>query len=189
MKKTIFLFLLFSCSFVFGQFKADVDKPLDIKSAITNKSNDNNAFTNQDNNSFLGIINPANLSMHHSFGLSYASMGSGFMTLGVYTNTLQYKFNDRLRFEMDASIVNSPANSFGKDFTQQLNGIYITKALLNYKLSDNAHISVEYRQMPMGFGYDPYGYSSYGMFGGYGGFGGFGGYSHFGFGHDNFWDE
>jgi len=184
MKKALLFLLLISCPVVFGQLKADLDKPLDIRSGIINKNPDKtstNSIGIKDNqNSFLGLINPANLSMHHSFGLSYSNFGNaGFMTLGVYTNSLFYKFNDDFNFQMDASIVNSPANSFGQEFSKQLNGIYITRAALNYKLSDNASIKVEYRMLPGGFGYSPYGFSSFGN----------SGYGRFGFMHDYFWDE
>jgi hypothetical protein len=192
MKKTVLLFLFLSCPVIFGQLKADIDKPLDIKSGIINKnpnkspeiaapSNSNSLGTAS--SSFLGLFNPENLTMHHSLGLSYSSFGgSGYMALGVYTNSLLYKFNDDLNFQMDASIVNSPYNSFGQEFSKNLNGIYITKAALNYKISDNARVMVEYRMIPYGMGYNPYGFSSYGM-------GGFGGFSRFGFGNDYFWDE
>ena len=190
MKKTVFLFMLLFCSMTFGQLKADIDKPLDIKSGIIAKNPGTSSSTpsasitdNNNTNSFLGLFNPANLSMHHSFGLSYSNFGSGYMTLGVYTNSLLYKFSDKLNFQMDASVVNTPSNSFGQDFSKQLNGIYITKAALNYKISDNAKVMVEYRMLPYGMGYNPYGYSSYN------GFGSFGGFGRFGFGHDDFWDE
>lgn len=172
MKKVLFLFALFLGSVSFAQLKADIDRPLDVRSGILNK--------NPEGNPFLGLINPANFSMRHSFGLSYSNFGNSYMALGVYTNSMSYKFSDALNMQLDASIVNSPANSFGQDFSKQLNGIYITRALLNYKISNNAKIMVEYRMLPMGMGYNPYGFSSYG---------GFGGNGRFGDGNYNFWDE
>lgn len=187
MKKIIMLFVLLFCSMTFGQLKADIDKPLDVTSGILRKAQSSAADAldkpsiENNKNSFLGIFNPANLTMHHSFGLSYTGFGgSDYMALGVYTNNLAYKFNDRLNFIMDASVINSPYNSFGKDFSKALNGIYITRAALNYKISNNANISVEYRMLPMGmgYGYNPYGFSSFGR------------YSMFNsFGNDYFWDE
>lgn len=187
MKKAVFFFLIFSSPLIFGQLKADLDKPLDIKSGILKKANESKIEAPaQENKSFFGLFNPANLTMRHSFGLSYSSFGgSNYMATGVYTNSLLYKFSDDLNFQMDASLVNSPANSFGSDFTKNFNGIYITRAALNYKLSDNAQIHVEYRMLPMGMGYNPYGYSPFG----YRGFGSFGGFGRFGFADDYFWDE
>lgn len=184
------LFVLLFCSMTFGQLKADVDKPLDIKSGILKKAYSSTAdaldkpVAETDTKSFLGIFNPANLTMHHSFGLSYTGFGgSDYMALGVYTNNLNYKFNDRLNFLMDASVINSPYNSFGSDFSKNLNGIYITRAALDYKISDNARISVEYRMLPMGmgygYGYNPYGFSSFSRFGMFNNI----------FGNDYFWNE
>ena len=172
MKKLILLFVLLLGSVSLAQLKADIDKPLDVKSGILNK--------NLQGSSFLGIFNTANFSMRHNFDLSYSTFGGNYMALGVYTNSMSYSFSDALNVQLDASIVNSPASSFGKEFSKQLNGIYITRALLNYKISDNSKLTVEYRMLPMGMGYNPYGFSSYG---------GFGSNSRFGFGNYNFWDE
>jgi len=170
MKKIVFLLFLIYASVSFAQLKEDVDKPLDIKSGIISKNQGSTStqqfeIKDETKNSFLGIFNPANLTMHHTFGMSYSNFGSGFMTLGVYTNSLAYKFTDNLQFAMDASIVNTPYNSFGSDFSKQINGVYITKALLNYKISDNANISVEYRMLPMGLGLNPFNFGSFSRYG------------------------
>ena len=163
MKKYILVILVLFSSISFAQLKADADKQPNVMSGILAKDG---------SNSFLGLFNPANFSMHHSLEMSYANLGNGYMTLGVYTNSISYKFSDVLNFQMDASIINSPANSFGSDFTKQLNGIYITRALLNYKLSDDIKIFIEYRRMPMGLYISPYGYSGFGNSGlGYYGYG------------------
>jgi hypothetical protein len=172
MKKVIFLLVLFLGPVSFAQLKADIDKPLDIKSGILNK--------NPQGSSFFGLFDSANFSMKHNFDLSYSTFGNNYMALGVYTNSMSYSFSKALNVQLDASIINSPANSFGKDFSSQLNGIYITRALLNYKISDNSNIMVEYRMLPMGMGYNAYGFSSYG---------GLGSRSRFGFGNNNLWDE
>lgn len=173
MKKVIFLFILLLGSVSFAQLKSDTDKPLDVRSGIVNK--------NPYGSSFFGLFNSDKFSMRHNFDLSYSSFGNNYVALGVYTNSMAYSFSEALKFQLDASIVNSPASSFGKDFAGQLNGIYITRALLNYKISDNANVMVEYRMLPMGMGYNPYGFSSYG--------GGFGSISRLGRGNFNFWDE
>jgi hypothetical protein len=154
MKKLFLLSFLLICSAVSAQFKAESDNRPDIRSGIVK----NNSF-----GSLLGFINPDNFSMRHSFGLSYTAFGGyGGAALGVYTNSLSYKFNDQLKLETDISIVNSPYNSFGKDFSKQINGIYLNRAQLTFKPSDNMNIFIQYRNIPAGF--SPYGFSGYSPF-------------------------
>jgi len=109
----------------------------------------------------LGFINPNNLKMHHSFSLSYSSFGREGLALGIYTNTLSYKFNKKLNFELQTSIVSSPYSSLGKKFTNQINGIYIRSARLNYRPTKNTAISVEFSNDPTRYYYNPYYYGGY----------------------------
>jgi hypothetical protein len=155
MKKLLLIIFVFAISIVNAQFKSDLDNKPSVSSGILNT----NSF-----GSLLGFINPDNFSMHHSFDLSFSSFGgSGNMSLGVYTNSMEYKFSDRLNVQTDISIVNTPYNSFGNDFSKQINGIYLSRAALNFKVSDNMKIFVEYRNVPGGY-YSPYGYSGYSSF-------------------------
>lgn len=171
--KKVLLLVIFISGVAFAQFKANLDKPQDVNSGMIKKENLSD--------SFLGLFNPENFSMHQSLSMSYSTFGGSYMALGVYRNNLSYKFSDALSVQVEASILNTPANSFGRDFSKSLNGIYLTRALLDYKISDNSRISVEYRMMPMGMGYySPYGLSPYS---GYGSFG------RFGYGNNYFWDE
>lgn len=150
-KYFLFVFLVFA-SLSNAQFKSDLENKSNIQNGILNTS----SF-----GSLLGFINPDNFSMHHTFDLSFSSFGSlGSMTLGVYTNSMEYKFSDKLNIQTDISIINSPYSTFGKDFSKQINGIYLNRAALNYKISDNMKVFVEYRSFPGGY-YSPFGYGGY----------------------------
>jgi hypothetical protein len=155
MKKLFVIIFVFAASAIFGQYR-DSSSP-DIKSGILNRGG------SSETESIFGFFNPDNFSMHHTFDLSYSTFGgSNGMALGVYTNSLMYKISERLNFETDISVVNSPYNTFGKDFTKQLNGVYLSRALLNYKASDNMNIMIEFNHNPFGYyssyynGYSPY---------------------------------
>ncbi|PKL83455.1 MAG: hypothetical protein CVV24_04910 [Ignavibacteriae bacterium HGW-Ignavibacteriae-3] len=149
--KKILLLLLLSATLVAAQYRDESNNKPDIRSGIVK----NNSF-----GSLLGFINPDSFSMRHSFGLSYTAFGGyGGVALGVYTNSLAYKFSDRLKLETDISIVNSPYNSFGNDYSKQINGVYINRAQLTFKPSDNMNIFIQYRNLPVG--YSPYGYGGY----------------------------
>lgn len=152
MKKLLFMILL-TMSVSYAQFRNDNNSG-DIKNSI---------FKGNSTDSILGFFNPDNFSMHHSFDLSYSTFGSDGMALGVYTNSMAYKFSDKLDLETDISIVNSPYNSFGQSFTKQINGVYLSRAQLNFKASDNMNISIQYRSFPGGL-YSPYSFGGYSPF-------------------------
>lgn len=152
MKKLIVIIFVLALSVSNAQFRDDLNNKPDIKSGILNSNSGGSIF---------GFINPDNFSMHHTFNLSYSGFSGGGMALGVYTNSMAYKFSDKLNLQADISLVNSPYSSFGKNFSQQINGIYLSKLQMSYKPTDNMNIIIQYRSMPGGY------YSPYSYYGGY----------------------
>ncbi len=146
--KKIIIITLALCSGIFAQFREQIDNQPTMHDGL---------IKNTVPSLVLGFINPNNFSMKHTFDLSYSAFGNQGMALGVYTNSMLYKFADNLNISADISLVNSPYNSLGKDFANQLNGIYLTKAELNYKPWENVTMSVQYRSYPFG----SYGFSRY----------------------------
>ncbi|MFH0992376.1 MAG: hypothetical protein V1799_20440 [bacterium] len=115
-----------------------------------------------ENNSFLfGLFDPSKLSMRHSFSLSYSSFGGQGLSLGVYTNSMMYQFNDQLDIQADISLMHSPFSSFGKQFEKDLSGIFLSKAQLNYRPSKNMLFQIDFRQLPPMAGYGQYGWPNY----------------------------
>ena len=157
MKKLLFILILTASIISFAQFKDQVTQQPSVHDGL---------IKNNTPSLVLGFLNPNNFSMHHSFNLSYSAFGNNGVALGVYTNSMIYKFADNLNIGADISLVNSPYSSFGKDFTNQINGLYLTRASLNYKPWENFTINVQYNRNPLGY-YNPYsGFSRY-MYGGY----------------------
>jgi hypothetical protein len=155
MKKLIITIFILTASVLFSQYRDNGNSP-DIKSGILNRGGSSQ--------SIFGFINPDNFSMNHTFDLSYSTLGgSNGMALGVYTNSMMYKFSERLNIQTDISVVNSPYNTFGKDFSKQINGVYLSRAQLNFKASDNMNIMIEYNHNPFGY-YSPYYYGGYSPF-------------------------
>lgn len=146
--KKVFIIFLIAFTAANAQFKSEGNKPVDIKSKLVN---------NNPSSFLLSFINPQNFSMRHSFSLSYSAFGGNGIALGIYTNRLAYKFSDNLNIEVDASVINSPYSTFGKEFSDRINGIYLTRAQLNYKPSEDFQISIQYRNSPFGY----YGYPGY----------------------------
>ncbi len=141
-------------SSVFGQFKGDENKPLDIRSGILN----NNPVS-----SIFGFIDPSSFNMNHTFQMSYSAFGKNGLALGVYTNHLSYEFSSKVNLELNTSFVNSPYNTLGEGFTKSINGIYIDRARLNYNPSENFNISLQFSNSPYYY-YNRYNYRSFDPF-------------------------
>lgn len=138
MKKYLLIFALIISSFSYSQFKDPVFPTESPKDGIVDQSS----------NLYLGFINPNNFSMKHSFGLSYSTFGSYGMSLATYTNSMMYKFSDDMNVQLDASFITSPYSSFGKDFQNSIQGIYITRAAFNYRPWEDVYFSIQFRNLP-----------------------------------------
>ena len=105
------------------------------------------------NNLILGIFNPNNFSMNHSFEVSYLSSSYGSASVTSYVNSMNYKFNDKFSVSADIRLQYSPFASsvHGANFSEQLqkdlSGISLSRLSVNYKLSENSFIKLEYRNV------------------------------------------
>ncbi|MDR3665276.1 MAG: hypothetical protein P4L35_00400 [Ignavibacteriaceae bacterium] len=157
MKKIVFIIVIGLAFTSFAQYKSSgLDSP-DIKDGIVDHSASGNLF---------GFLNSDNFLMKHSFDMSYSSFGGQGLALGVYTNSMFFKINPELNVQTDISIVNSPYSSLGKNFQNNLNGIYLSRAAINYQPFKDVSISLQYRNIPGA--YNPYMYDGLGSLNGFG---------------------
>ena len=143
MKKTFFLLSIvaFGVCCAAAQFKSQPQEEPRISEGLVSHDPDQSLF--------LGWFNPANFQMHHSFSLSYQTMGGQGMSLGTYTNTMLYDFSDNLRARADVSLSYSPYNTFGTfNKKNDFSSIYLSRAELNYKPWKDVVIQLQYRQIP-----------------------------------------
>lgn len=155
MKRLIAIIIVFiiTANISFAQFKDD-SKP----------------SYNSSGNLILGFINPKNFTMKHSFNISMMTTGYGNVSLTSYINSMNYKFSDRLNVSADVKFQYSPFASSGFDqgssgaLQKNLSGLFLSRASLNYKISDNAFINVEYRRFDdsdfLNNYYNPFNYRS-----------------------------
>ena len=141
MKKIIailFTLLIFSNN-SFSQFKGNDDN----KPSIFNKSS---------NNLILGFINPKNFSMRHSFNVSMLTTGYGNVSLTSYISSMNYKISNKLDVSADVKFQYSPfaSSGLGSEYSsslqKNLSGVYLSRASLNYRISENASINFQYRK-------------------------------------------
>ncbi len=161
MKKTIFSTLLFTLLFVgaaFGQLRADLSTPYDYSGPIINRSVPS---VDTGLNRFFNSIE-----MSHSYSMSFSSFGGGYQNINAYTNTLRFDISPRMDGRVDISFLHSPfGNNLAQGQTGFQNQVIIENAELNYRISDNATIRFQYRQLPAGYyGFSPFGYNRFGNY-------------------------
>ena len=132
---------------------------------------------NTSGNLLLGFINPKNFTMNHSFNVSMVNTGTGSVSLTSYVNSMNYSFSSKLNVSADVKVQYSPyaSSSLGTGYAsalqKNLSGIFLSRASLNYQISDNAFINFEYRNLDGTDYYNNY-WNPYNN--GYNGFSGFG---------------
>ena len=124
-------------------------------------------LNNSTNNLILGIFNPNNFSMIHRFEVSVISSAYGDASVTSYINSMNYKFNDKLSVSADISLQYSPyaksiyGSAYSEQLQKDLSGINLSRLSLDYKISDNSYLKIEYRNLKNSlydFGYrDRYG--------------------------------
>jgi len=131
-----------------AQFKSTIEPRSTVAESI---------LRSDDGGLMFGLFNPNNFSMHHSFSLSYQTFGGQGLSMGMYTNSLAYKFSDDLDVKADISLMASPYNTLGKQYQSSLSGLFLNRAELTYRPWKNTLFQVQFQQVPagsmMGYGY------------------------------------
>ena len=111
-------------------------------------------------------MNMLNMTMNHSYSMTFSSFGGQMQNLNAYTNSMLFDISDNLNAQVDVSFLHSPfGNSFMGDNSSLGSRIIIDRARIDYKLSENANISIEFSQRP--YGYSPFSNYGYGFSRGY----------------------
>ncbi len=137
------------CGSLSAQFKAKMNDEPSVSQSLVRSD---------DSGLMFGWFDPSKLKMAQSFSMSYQTFGQNGFALGVYTNSLSYQVSDPLSLQMDVSVMHSPYSSLGGDFAKNLSGVYLSRAELNYRPSENTLFQIQFRQLPPGFFYGGYGY-------------------------------
>lgn len=105
-------------------------------------------------------MNQLNMTMNHSYSMTFSSFGGQMQNLNAYTNSMLFDISEKLDAQVDISFLHSP---FGNSFmaNESLGSkIIVDRARLDYQISDNANISFEFSQRP--YGYSPFNNHGYG---------------------------
>ncbi|WP_069130688.1 hypothetical protein [Rhodohalobacter halophilus] len=94
-------------------------------------------------------MNLLNMTMSHSYSMSFTNFGGQTHNLNAYTNSMFFDVSDKLDAQLDVSVLHSP---FGNSFMNNTNNlgtqIIIDSAKIDYKFSENTRLSIEFSQNP-----------------------------------------
>jgi len=149
--KTVFILLLFTTLAV-TQFKSQPEA----------RSSAGEALIRPDDGSLLfGWFDPSRLTIHNSYSISYTTSGGKGYSLGALTSNIGYQLSNSLSAQFDVSLLHSPFNNLGGNFANDISGIYLTRAELNYRPSKNLFFQIQYQQLPAMYwlnNYDRFGF-------------------------------
>ncbi len=116
-------------------------------------------FKKEDPSEGANLSNLFNMTMDHSYTMTFGSVGGRYQNINLYTNTMRFYFTDKLTARLDLSLMHSPFGSSGLTplGTEGMKFI-IRNAELNYEISENSTIHIRFQQLP-------YGYKRFGRFG------------------------
>jgi len=117
------------------------------------------------------IFSPQHFRMQHSYEMSFGSFGGHSSSLGMYTNTMMWQFDQKLAARVDIAFAHSPfGNSFG--LQQGIDGqggrVFLRNAEIAYRPNERVNLHFSIRQSPYGAYMSPYGYFNPYYMGGYG---------------------
>lgn len=105
-------------------------------------------------------MNLLNMTMSHSYSMNFSNFGGQMQNLNAYTNHMYFDISDRMKAQVDVSLLHSP---FGNSFMNNDNlgtQIIVDQARFDFKLSSNSTISIQFSQRPAYYGMSPYGRGS-----------------------------
>lgn len=99
--------------------------------------------------------------MSHTYEMSMSRFGGNTASLGMYTNSMMWQFNEQWAARVDVSLAHSPFGGndmFGNQTDAQ---VFLRNAEVAYRPSENMEFRFQMQQSPHGSYMSPYG--GYGM--------------------------
>lgn len=110
------------------------------------------------------LFSPDHFRMHHSYEMSFGSFGGNTSSLGMYTNTMMFQFNQKLAARVDVSFAHSPfGNLAGQGVGLNDGGgrLFVQNAEVAYRPTENMRLHLSFHQSPYGGYMGPHGYYGY----------------------------
>lgn len=111
------------------------------------------------------FFDPAHFRMSQSAEFSASSFGGRTSSLGMFTNSMMWQFNDKMAARVDVSVAYSPNAGTLSNSSGNLAGgnaqVFVRNAEFAYRPSENVQLHVSFSQSPYGSYGSPYGYYGY----------------------------
>ncbi len=147
MTRFLFILLITTCitTVVSAQFRGEEPVPPSVRDGMQRQSA----------GSGLGFLNLDNLDMSHSLSASYMSMGAHSVGMTMYTNSLRYRIFEPLTIRADVSLMFTPFGTISQQARDDMSGIFLRRASIDYRPSKNFQMSLQYNRYPYSY-YNPY---------------------------------
>ena len=93
------------------------------------------------------FLNSGNFKMSHSYSVSFMSIGGHSFNQGLYLNTMDFRFSDPLTAQVRVGFMHQPFGGQGL-MGNKSGKLFLQRAMLKYKPSENTVFSVEFQQYP-----------------------------------------
>lgn len=154
MKKlaVILITILLVSSSVHAQFRTQTVNRVDVKSGITTHAP----------GSLADFLSPERFYMNQSYGLTYYTGAGQSGSIGMYTNSLNFRLSNPLFLRVDLGVMHQPFG--GPKGMNDQNAQFLHGAELIYKPNKNFQMQVGYSTTPYntngyGFYQNPFGYN------------------------------
>lgn len=113
------------------------------------------------------FFSPQHFRMSHSLEFNTSSWGGQTASLGMYTNTMQWQFSQKLAARVDVAFAYEPSLGGSNAFSQnnQNGRVFLRNAEIAYRPTENMTLHFSVRQNPYGYHMSPYGYGYGNAFG------------------------
>lgn len=94
------------------------------------------------------VFSEEHFRMGHSYEMSYSSLGGQSASMGMYTSSLMWQFDQKLAARVDVGLMQPfSGDLFGQDHSPRL---FLRNAEIAYRPSENMQIHLQMRQSPYG---------------------------------------
>ena len=94
------------------------------------------------------LIDPEKFEMSHSYSLSYLSSWNRNTNVGLYLNTMTYRFSDPLVMQLRIGYMHQPFGGTNTGLASREGSVFLQGAHLLYRPMKNMMISIDYESYP-----------------------------------------
>jgi hypothetical protein len=107
-----------------------------------------------------GIFDLDRLDMMHSVSVSYGMFGDQGLGMSMYVNSMRYRISEPLSVRADIGMMFSPFGSAANLMRNDISGIFLKRASVDYAPSKDFRLSLQFRNEPYMYPYSGWGHGT-----------------------------